>query len=413
MDGLLTAILHSPLALFIAAAISVTAVGEGYAHVDRRSRRLRRLRAKQLPRSDAPVELLREDVRPTALLAAASEPGWFKACQDDLTMEDREAGKLQTRYHGSVARCIAVLTVGAILVCVSAIIVRGEPTLEKFVANFDLLATIYALSFFIVARISNRVFVAHRSFIETLRAWIHLALIFPLERPASTVTEAYPATKAAASARVRKDPKRPARDADRAQDHGDREVPIYKRVERYWTDLQTTCRNSGLRQPSTAADLGFYLKARPLEQLNYFVIAQWRIHEGQKWREGAILVLYASSVILAVLKTLHVFGPDFPTLQFATWLPVDVIAAALLAVMVLSAAATSSLISRNERSLLHSYHAQERRIRKWFEMFAVISGSADKKQLVETILSFEDIMLNDLLDFIHITSRDVIETPGF
>src|SRR5437016_5550691 len=85
----------------------------------------------------------------------------------------------------------------------------------------------------------------------------------------------------------------------------------------------------------------------------------------------------------------------------------------LLAVMVLSAAATSSLISRNERSLLHSYHAQERRIRKWFEMFAVISGSADKKQLVETILSFEDIMLNDLLDFIHITSRDVIETPGF
>ena len=26
----------------------------------------------------------------------------FKACQDDLTMEDREAGKLQTRYHGSV-----------------------------------------------------------------------------------------------------------------------------------------------------------------------------------------------------------------------------------------------------------------------------------------------------------------------
>ena len=105
MDGLLTAILHSPLALFIAAAISVTAVGEGYALVDRRSRRLRRLRAKQLPRSDAPVELLREDVRPTALLAAASEPGWFKACQDDLTMEDREAGKLQTRYHGSVARC--------------------------------------------------------------------------------------------------------------------------------------------------------------------------------------------------------------------------------------------------------------------------------------------------------------------
>ena len=51
------------------------------------------------------------------------------------------------------------LTVGAILVCVSAIIVREEPTLEKFVANFDLLATIYALSFFIVARISNRVFI--------------------------------------------------------------------------------------------------------------------------------------------------------------------------------------------------------------------------------------------------------------
>jgi hypothetical protein len=99
-------------------------------------------------------------------------------------------------------------------------------------------------------------------------------------------------------------------------------------------------------------------------------------------------------------------------IEFATVMPSDWISAALLVVMVLSAAATNAYISRNERSLMHSYHAQERRIRTWFESFAATSaGGAAGHDTLDAVLAFEEIMLNDLLDFIHITSRDVIEAP--
>lgn len=403
--------------LLVVAGLAVATVGASYARLDKRWRRLRYRRAKGLRVALDPTAQLPEAVHPTALLQSAQEPGWFAACQSDLNSEDRKAEHLQTRYHSCVARCVVVLSVGVIIMCISVIIFRESSALKKFVTHFDLIATIYALICFAIARVTNKAFVAQRSLIETLRAWMHLALVFPLERSLSA-NDAYPAEKQNIRSRLQRRARHPwwpaARGAVNA-DAGQPEAAIYRRVEDCWTNMQADCRSLGLRQPNSALDLGFYLKERPLEQFKYFVAAQWRIHYGQKWREDLILFLYISSVALAILKALNVFKTDFPPLwpfELATWVPLDLITTALLAVMVVSAAATNSLISRNERSLLHSYHAQERRIRKWFDIFAAASESATEKQLVETILAFEDIMLNDLLDFIHITSRDVIEVPG-
>ena len=136
--------------------------------------------------------------------------------------------------------------------------------------------------------------------------------------------------------------------------------------------------------------------------------------------------LYVSSVVLAICKTIAVFQSDIPEgvlgyLRPITFVPLDWISTALLLVLVISAATTSSVISRNERSLLHSYHAQERRIRTWLENFPgarfisqendpAVSASDDR--FARYIIAFEEIMINELLDFIHITLRDVIETPG-
>ena len=272
---------------------------------------------------------------------------------------------------------------------------------------------------FIAARYANRAFVIKRSFIETLRAWIHLALVFPLER-SGDVFAAYQARKQEIAkrfwGRTRAAPQEAAADTNNRPDK--HEAAIYKRVEGCWTEMHRECRAAGLRQqPSSPADVGFYLKERPLEQLKFFITAQGRIHDGQRSREGLMAVLYFASVVLAMLKALNVFRSDLPApifapIEFATLVPVDWISTALLVVMVLSAAATNAFISRNERSLLHSYHAQERRIKKWFESFAVTAGgAASGQQALDTVLAFEEIMLNELLDFIHITSRDVIEVP--
>jgi hypothetical protein len=172
-----------------------------------------------------------------------------------------------------------------------------------------------------------------------------------------------------------------------------------------------------VRPELTVAEAGFYLKERPVEQLNYFSKAQQRIHEGQQKREYLMLGLYLISVLLAMLKTLNVFNPELPLMlnsigNMASRVPLDWISTALLGLMAISAAVTNALVSRNDRSLLHSYHAQERRIRRWFETVAAASNNGDLAMTADSILNFEDIMLNELLDFIHITSRDVIEMPG-
>ncbi len=408
----------SSLGLFILAAIGVLVVGAVAARLDRHWRERRRRRARQHQAELDPMAEIRATPALTDMVGLALEPPWFQACEDDRRREDDEAVRLQSLYHSCVARCIGVLSVGVVIICLSIIVYRDIGWLKKFATDFDLLATVYALVFFFRARFVNDKFVITRSFVETLRAWTHLAIVFPLERAGDAIA-AYQARKKEIAARYRDrtgaaPPKDAGSDAGHRPDK--REAPIYRRVEACWTELHDECRAVGLRSPASSAELGFYLKKRPLGQLEFFITAQGRIHAGQRSRERLMTVLYVASVLLAVLKALSVFKAELPTavmahIEFATVAPVDWISTALLVVMVLSAAATSAYVSRNERSLLHSYHAQERRIKKWFEDFAAAAGTGGGRYAPGALLAFEEILLNDLLDFIHITSRDVIEVP--
>jgi hypothetical protein len=412
----------SSLGLFIQAAIAVLLVGSAAARFDRRRRERREARARERRVAIDPIAELPVPSRPTVLLNQARKPEWFQACEEDRKKEDDEAKRYQRRYRSCVASSVGALGFGVVIMCLSIVIYRETEWLKKFATHFDLLATFYALGCFVVARVANRAFVITRSFVETLRAWINLALIFPLEG-SGDVFAAYKAKKAEIEKRywARRNAAASQDARGGTTDRPDkREVPIYTRVERCWTEIHGECLAAGLRRTSSSADLGFYLKARPLGQLEFFITAQGRLYQGQRSREGLMTVLYVVSVVLAILKALSVFKGDFmaslPVLlmapvDYATAMHVDWISTALLVVMVLSAAATNAYISRNERSLLHSYHAQERRIRAWFETFAATSGGAAGPHTVDTVIAFEEIMLNDLLDFIHITSRDVIEVP--
>jgi len=405
--------------LLILSAIGVLVVGEVSAWLDRHWRGQRRRRANQRHAERDPME----EVRPTQalkdMIGLALEPPWYQACDADRKKADNEAARLQSRYHSCVARCIGVLSVGVVIICLSIIVYRDVGWLKKFATCFDLIAALYALGFFLLARIVNNKFVITRAFVETLRAWIHLAIVFPLERTGD-VAAAYQAKKKEIAARYwTRDGAAPPKDggSDASRPPDKREAPIYQRVLHSWNELHEECRKVGLRgNPPSSAEIGFYLKKRTLGQLGFFITAQGRINAGQKSREWLMTVLYVASIILAVLKAVRVFEAELPSavmgqIEFATAMSVDWISTALLIVMVLSAAATNAYVSRNERSLLHSYHAQERRIKKWFEGFAAAAGNGGGRYAPDTMLSFEDIMLNDLLDFIHITSRDVIEVP--
>ncbi len=403
---------------FFAACATVVTVGAVFAWLDRDWRRLRYRRAKLRP---VPLPTRSEWPKANAFFDAidsAAAPHWFQSCQVKLDVEHDLAGRLQRRYHTSVVQCVSVLGVGFIITCISSIAVRDSETLEHFAAQYDLVATVYALAWFIAARVINRRFVGQRSLTEILRAWLHLAILFPLER-SKTVETALQTTASELRLMLEEVPDVSAEKMTRpAAGHaGESDGPIYSRVEAYWRRLESECWSLRFRSALTLADFGFYLKERPLEQLAYFTKAQERLHEGQQRRESLMLGLYIASVVLAAVKIVNVFKEDLPSkVSFAghivSMVPIDWISTALLGLLILSAGVTTALISRNERSLLHSYHAQERRVRRWLDS-ALSQASASVCVLdVGLVVGFEDIMFNELLDFVDITLRDVIEVPG-
>src|SRR5262245_13744661 len=306
--------LASTPGIFVTAAAAVLLVGALAARVarSRRARRFRRARGRQV--AFDPITKLPEVSQPRDLVAQAQGPAWFSACQEDLVAEDRDAARRQNLYHSSVARCVAVLSVGVAIMCVSVIIYRDSTWLKKFVTHFDLIAVFYALGYFVAARYANRAFVIKRSFIETLRAWMHLALIFPLEGVKDDVFAAYQAHKQAIADRLWGRMPTSAANADGgAGDDAERQEPaVARRVVASWAEMDKECRATGLRQAASPAALGFYLKERPLEQLKFFITAQARIQDGQHGREWLMLGLYIASVALAVLKALSVFSADLP-----------------------------------------------------------------------------------------------------
>lgn len=405
----------SVVLMLLAALASVVVIGNGAAWWDGRRRQSR-----YKPVNDLPTLCLPAGASHTFAdaIAAATRPGWFEACGKGIEVEDKSAASLQRRYHSSVTQCIWVLGFGFIVTCLSSIAIRNDLNLEHYAAGYDFMATIYALFCFLRARHINRNFVRQRCLVEILRAWVPLAIVFPLEK-AKAIDVAFQAVLAEVQAMLRHASFKlaePSHDVSAASLETS-VTQIHGCIERYWRQLEDQCRSLGFRPGIGAADIGLYLRERPCDQLRFFMRAQRRLQEGQHGREIVMLLLYAFSVLLALVKILAVFRSELPAPvslagEMASAVPIDWISAALLAVLVLSAATTNALVSRNERSLLHSYYAQERRIRRWFD--AVFAQSLKSGTLLDArlVLEFEEIMFNELLDFVHITSRDIIEVPG-
>jgi hypothetical protein len=81
-----------------------------------------------------------------------------------------------------------------------------------------------------------------------------------------------------------------------------------------------------------------------------------------------------------------------------------------------AAGMTGVYFSQNRRSLIHRYQSQERRISDWLEDTKLedtkIVGVARPNIAYDVkghILAFEDIMIEELVDWINISQRDSIE----
>jgi hypothetical protein len=169
------------------------------------------------------------------------------------------------------------------------------------------------------------------------------------------------------------------------------------------------------KRPLTEADLTadavlVYLERRVRRQLGWFTDSKARLEHTAERRKGVLLVLYVLTVAIALFKHVSfLYGQHW----HAYLLPL------LLVVTGLSAAMTAYYINQNSRSLIHRYNAQQRFITAWLRTFnqswkfadlpSLTMDTAAKNAMRVQILRFEDMMIEELIDWTHITSHDAIE----
>ena len=163
--------------------------------------------------------------------------------------------------------------------------------------------------------------------------------------------------------------------------------------------------------PNIPADaLLIYLRRRVRRQLCWFADLQARLEHIAERRNFILLTLYSISAALAISKLLlFLFSGHSPTYLMAP----------LFIITGMSAAMTAYYINQNARSLIHRYNTQQRRLTEWLTMFndrwkftdlpSLTFDTATQTEVSARILQFEDLMIEELIDWVHITSHDAIE----
>ena len=186
---------------------------------------------------------------------------------------------------------------------------------------------------------------------------------------------------------------------------------IVARIERFWSTRKASIESCTLTEADLTADaLMVYLHRRARRQLGWFTDSKARLEHIAERRSIVLLILYCVTALLAVIRhVLFLYGEH----SQAHLEPLLLIATGM------SAAMTAHYINLNSRSLIHRYNTQQRFITGWLATFndhwnfvslpSLTIDLAAKADMRAQILRFEDLMIEELIDWIHITSHDTIE----
>ena len=314
-----------------------------------------------------------------------------------------EAVEAQTVYHKAVIRSVACLVV-AFLALVLGMLPRQSwdgltvdyETSEHVLCWLDAITILFVLALFVHARAASARWLKARATSELLRQYHFLGLIFP--DSIVNVSEVKSQFKREADA-VR----------NRIDDGGVSDLIL--RIEDFWSKRKKLIENRILTDRDVSSDaLLFYLRKRPLRQLGWFADSQARLEHIAEQRNAILMSLYCVSALLAVVKLVLLLHSSHTP---AYLLPL------LLVTTGMSAAMTAYYINQNARSLIHRYNTQRRRIAMWLKaldnrwnLISLASRNFDAREKAEIrarLLEFEDLMVEELADSIHITSSDAIE----
>jgi hypothetical protein len=347
------------------------------------------------------------DQFPISTIDQSPAEGRRKTLAPSVDTAHKTANAAQTTYHNAVVRSSSCLVV-AFIALVPGTLPQQDWELERWLpANnqsvehvltwLDAIAIIFVLALFLYARKSGKRWIAARATAELLRQYQFLNVIFPGASFAAHIEEVKP---------------RFYLDINTLKAlPGEPRPPNLLQIERLWSERKASIQKRAPTEWDLQADaLMVYLKQRARRQLGWFADSKARLEHIAERRNIVLLSLYCVAVGLAVLKLalfLHMgHSPAY-------------LVSLLLIVTGISAAMTAYYINQNSRSLIHRYNTQQRRTAEWLKAFnehwnfvdlpSMTIDAAAKIEMRARILQFEDLMIEELIDWLHITSHDAIE----
>jgi hypothetical protein len=349
----------------------------------------------------------------------------FGAQQASVRKIHKLARDAQEVYRDRITRCVASLWFAITVMAFSVTVLHDAKALKPYVAALDLVALLWVLHQWWFALAANYRWVSLRTKAELLRQESFLNALFDPQSVNSAsdadVRQRFGEQEKAINESVIAPNPKPFRAwlLSLVRARPESVDPLEKRLRKYW--LRNRERASQSADPSTQLatnDLLQYIHARPLRQLHWFRSAQYRLRRSSNARAATLGTLFVLAVLLALAKiaSTHASDASLPAVTHASIVS-DLLSFAVLGITAISAALSSLYLGRNDRSLLHRYAAQERRIEDWTRSFVskvpgistLIASPVSIVAVSDDLLAFEDLMIDELVDWIHVSQHDTIE----
>lgn len=292
--------------------------------------------------------------------------------------------KMQSRYHAALTRSVVGLAIALVILVVALIGFPDYHGLHLFAAVSELIALLSVL-------------INHRFGMRRIRDWLRARVRAEVIRQAGFF-EAMRGDEI--------EEKRPPSFWEKGVDALDlADTPISdvpRKLRAFWAQVRNQIDEAYL--PSETL-FHAYLRLRAVRQIAWFNISLERIKTGAKRREMVLRVLYYSSLFLATLKVLVMIE------AFSVPLGTEkVISVVLLSLVAAASALTAFYLGSNQRSLSHRYAIQIKKIVPWFATARENCESQfDKHIALEQVFDFEELMLEELVDWVEITGEDTFE----
>ena len=363
-----------------------------------------RIRARDYRRfeNDSEQRLVERFPIPTA--EASTAEGRRKSIAPLLDKVHRTANLAQTTYYNAVVRSAGCLVLAFVALAFGTLRPDDWPgsvnwlPIEWLLSWVDVIAILFVLALFYQGRRASRPWIAARANTELLRQYQFLNMVFP----------SAPSSQPAADPKAQFDA-----EADRVNAglQHDPTTDIATQIGWFWNTRRILFKSLPLTDVDLTADAVLvYLSRRVRRQLGWFSDSKARLEHVAERRNFVLLCLYIITAALAVSKhILFLYG----------WHGHTYLMPILLIVTGMSAAMTAYYINQNSRSLIHRYNTQQRFITGWLAAFndkwkfadlpSLTIDAAAKHDMRAQILQFEDLMIQELIDWAHITSHDAIE----